>query len=98
MKSPLTRVAYLIAFLLVASYAFVALRGPNGIYAWREKQHAITELEQKNAALARDIERKKEHIQRLNSNPDEQELEIRDRLKLIHPGEKVFILSDPQKK
>jgi cell division protein FtsB len=98
MKSPLVRVAYLIVFLLVASYAFVALRGANGIHAWRDKQQAITELERKNAALAREIERKKDHIQRLSSSPDQQELEIRDRLKLIHPGEKVFILGDPQKK
>jgi cell division protein FtsB len=74
------------------------LRGPNGIHAWREKQRVVKELEQKNANLAREIERKREHIQRLTDNPDQQELEIRDRLKLVRPGEKVFILADPKKK
>jgi cell division protein FtsB len=98
MKSPLVRFAYLVAFLIVASYALVALRGPHGIRAFREKQRQIQEMEQRNQGLARDIERKKEHIQRLTSDSDQQELEIRERLKLVHPGEKVFVIGAPEKK
>ena len=47
---------------------------------------------------AKEIERMREHLQRLSNDPAEQELEIRDRLKLVHPGEKVYITGDPDKK
>jgi hypothetical protein len=43
------------------------------------------------------VERKKERIKRLGDNPSEQELEIRRRLKLAHPDEKIYILGDPEK-
>ena len=38
--------------------------------------------------ICKEVERQKEHINRLNNNPAEQELEIRKRLKLLHPDEK----------
>ncbi|HJT89822.1 MAG TPA: septum formation initiator family protein [Bryobacteraceae bacterium] len=88
------RFAYLAAFLLVVGYAFFTLRGPRGIPALLEKQHEIEQMEKQNGELARDVERKREHIQRLTDNPAEQELEIRQRLKLVHPGEKVYILNE----
>ena len=95
MKAPLARLAYAIAVLLVAGYAVITLRGPRGITAWLDKQQQIHELERRNAGLAQEIGRKREHIQRLSGNPAEQELEIRERLKLVHPKDKVFII-EPQ--
>jgi cell division protein FtsB len=95
MKAPLARLAYAIAVLLVAGYAVITLRGPRGITAWLDKQQQIHALERRNAGLAQEIERKREHIQRLSGNPAEQELEIRERLKLVHPKDKVFII-EPQ--
>jgi cell division protein FtsB len=94
MKVSLARFGYLIAFLVVVSYAFFTLRGPKGIPALLQKQHQIEEIEKRNAALAQENERTREHIQRLSDNPAEQELEIRQRLKLVHPGEKVYILNN----
>jgi cell division protein FtsB len=94
MKVSLARFGYLIAFLMVVSYAFFTLRGPKGIPALLQKQHQIEEIEKRNAALAQENERTREHIQRLSDNPAEQELEIRQRLKLVHPGEKVYILNN----
>jgi cell division protein FtsB len=94
MKVSLARFGYLIAFLMVVSYAFFTLRGPKGIPALLLKQHQIEEIEKRNAALAQENERTREHIQRLSDNPAEQELEIRQRLKLVHPGEKVYILNN----
>ena len=41
------------------------------------------------------IEFKHERIRRLLQDEAEQELEIRQRLKLVRPGEKVFILQEP---
>ena len=98
MKAPLGRLAYVMAFLMVVSYAFFTLRGPKGIPGLLERQHQIQEAEKRNASLAREIEQKQEHIKRLADNPAEQEKEIRQRLKLVHPGEKIYIVGEPEKK
>ncbi len=98
MRSLLIRCGYVAAVLLVIGYAFYALRGPHGVPALMEKREEIRALEKTNQDLARDIEQKRERIQRLRDNQSEQELEIRQRLKLVRPGEKVFILQDPEKK
>ena len=97
MKASLPRFAYAIAVLLVASYAFFTLRGPKGLTALAERRQQIRELEKRNEQLVKEIERKREHIRRLHDNPAEQELEIRERLKLVHPNEKVYIIGAPAK-
>jgi len=96
MKAPLLRIAYFAAFLAAASYAFFTLRGPHGIPWLIEKQREIHEMEDQNAKLDREIERMRDHIKRLETNPSEQELEVRERLKLLKPGEKVYITGKPQ--
>jgi cell division protein FtsB len=83
--------------MAVVTYALVTLSGPHGVHALMEKQRLIQELQKRNAIEAQRIERIKEHIKRLDDNPAEQELEIRDRLKLVHPDEKVFITGEPAK-
>jgi cell division protein FtsB len=98
MKASVTRYAYAITFLLLAWYAFVALRGPKGVHALAEKQEQIQDGEKRNADWARKIERQREHIKRLETNPAQQDLEIRERLKLAHPNEKIFIIGEPAKK
>lgn len=94
MKGPLTRFAYVIVFVMAVGYAFIAF--PQGLHAWREKQRLIRDMETRNAALAKEVERRKDHIVRLTNNPTEQELEIRRRLKLAKPGEKIYILGEPE--
>jgi cell division protein FtsB len=98
MKAPFARLAFAIAFVVVCAYTFVTLRGPGGLQALFAKEAQIKEMERRNGALAKEIERKREHIKRLSENPSEQELEIRDRLKLVHPDEKVYIIGQPAKK
>ena len=93
MKSSVAKLGYGVAVLVAASYAFVTLRG--GIPALIQKQGEIRTLEKQNADLAREIEFRRERIQRLREDESEQELEIRQRLKLVRPGEKVFILQEP---
>ncbi len=94
MKRPLTKFAYGLALLLAVGYAFVTLRGPQGIPALAEKRQQIEELEKRNGVLARDNEAKRDRINRLRESPSLQELEIRQRLKLVRPDEKVYILQD----
>jgi len=98
MKKPVARFAYLIAFLAVVGYALITLRGPRGLHVLFDRQAQIQEMEKRNAVLAEEIERKRERIKRLETNASEQELEIRDRLKLVHPNEKVYITGRPDKK
>ena len=95
MKAPLARLAYVTVFLAVTGYAFFTLHGPKGIPGLIEKQRQIQEMEKRNTALAREIELKREHIGHLTHNP---EMEIRQRLKLVHPGEKIYITGEPEKK
>lgn len=98
MKASLAKLAYAVAFLMVVSYAFITLRGPHGVAALMEKRHQIQELEQRNIRLDQEIERKRDHIKRLTADPGEQELEIRERYKLVNPNDKVYIIGDPEKK
>jgi cell division protein FtsB len=93
MKASLTRFAYIIVFLVAVGYAFFAF--PQGMHAWQDKQRQIQEMEKRNDDLAKQVERQKEYINRLKNSPAAQELEIRKRLKLLHPEEQLYIMGDP---
>jgi hypothetical protein len=57
----------------------------------------VHELEVSNEQLQKELEQKQQRIQRLENDPREQEIEIRQRLKLAGPGEKIFIIDDKKK-
>lgn len=90
-------VLIVVAFALVGAYALAELRGPNGLPALKEKWTEIRQMEEENANLQRENEYRRDRIKKLESNPSEQELEIRKQLKLLRPGETSFILPDPPK-
>jgi len=98
MKAPFGRTAYIVVFLMAATYVVATLGGPKGIPAVLARQKQIQRLEDRNAQLAREIERKRDRILRLRSNASEQELTIQDRYKLVHPGDTVFVTGQPEKK
>lgn len=83
--------------ILLCLSAAVALRGPNGVAGLMQKREQIRGLQEANATLAADNQKKRERIERLKNSRAEQELEIREKLKLIRPGETQFILPDPPK-
>ena len=91
------RAGFILAFCVVLVYGLVAVRGPQGIQALLEKHREIRQLEEQNAAAARENERRKQRIQRLQTSTSEQEMEIRKQLKLLRPGETTFILPDAPK-
>lgn len=76
----------------------MALRGPQGVQALEEKHRQIRQLQEQNAAMALDNDRRREHIRLLKESPSEQDMEIRKQLKLLRPGETTFILPDAPKK
>ena len=94
MKASLTRFVYIVVFLVAVGYAFFAF--PQGMHAWQDKQRQIQDMDKRNDGLAKQVERQKEYIDRLKNNPGAQELEIRKRLKLLHPEEKQYITGDPE--
>ena len=94
MKIPAGKTAYALIVLCGILYAFVALRGPNGIQSFMEKRKQVAGFETQNEQLRREIALKQDRIERLKNDPREQEIEIRQRLKLAAPGEKIFILDD----
>lgn len=62
-----------------------------------EKRQEIRLWEERNAALDRDNQLRRERLRRLEESSSEQELEIRKQLKLLRPGETTFILPEAPK-
>ena len=82
---------------IVAAYVLVALKGPQGLESLLEKRKEIRQLQEQNAALTRENERRKDRIHRLEESRSEQEMEIRKQLRLVKPGETTFILPEAPK-
>ena len=95
LRSVLRPIAAVAALVGLAAYATIMLRGPQGISALAEKRHQIQALEEENANLLRDIEAKKQRIERLKNDPKTQEVEIEKRLGRIHSGDMQFKISEP---
>lgn len=91
------RIAYIAVFALIGAYGLIALKGPQGIPALLAKHREIRQLEEQNAALARENQLRRERIGRLKNSPSEQDMEIRKQLKLQKQGETTFILPDAPK-
>jgi cell division protein FtsB len=87
----------MLAIGVVVAYGWIALRGPQGVEALLDKHREIRALQEQNAVVAREIERRKERIRRLKESQSEQDMEIRKQLKLLRPGETTFILPDGPK-
>jgi len=92
------RIVLIAALSVVCVYSVTALRGPQGMSALFEKRREIQTLQEQNSTIAREIQMKKERIERLKHNTSEQELEIRRQLKLLRPGETSFILPESPKR
>ena len=97
MKTAVRRIVYVVAFLVLGVYGYIALRGPQGIPALMEKRREIRELEEQNANLQRENEYRRDRIHKLQDSPSEQEMEIRKKLHLLRQGETSFILPDQPK-
>ena len=97
MKISFVKATYAAVVLSGVAYAFIVLQGPNGIPGLLAKRREVKELEQITQKMHREIEEKQQRIQRLEQNPAEQEFEIRQRLKLAKPGEKIYIIDENKK-
>jgi len=94
MKTSLARFVYVAVFVVTVGYAVVAF--PQGMRAWHDTVRQAQDMEKRNDALAKVVERQKEYIDRLKNNRNLQELEARRRLKLLHPDEKQYVTGDTE--
>ena len=97
MSSSVRRVVILVVFALIGAFGLSELRGPQGLPALRDKWNEIRQFEEENANLQRENDYRRDRIKKLESNPSAQELVIRQRLKLLRPGETSFILPEQAK-
>jgi cell division protein FtsB len=89
---------YILVAALATSYGWMFLRGPQGFQTLIEKRREIRQLEERNANIRLENDRRKERIRRLQESRSEQEMEIRKQLKLQKPGETTFILPESEQK
>jgi cell division protein FtsB len=75
-------------------YGLAEFRGPNGYAALMEKRREMDALNRENIALRDEIRRLDTRIDKLSTDPETQELEVRKRLGLVRPGETVYVLQD----
>ena len=97
MTNSYRRIVYSAAFVLLGVYGYFTLRGPQGIPALLDKRKQVRQLEEDNANLIRENDKKRERIRKLTESAGQQEIEIRDKLKKLRPGETEFILPEATK-
>lgn len=97
MNKAFQRISYACAFALIGVYAYVVLRGPQGIPVLLEKRQMIRDLQEHNAMLQRENQYRRDRIQKLEHNPESQEMEIRKQLHMLRQGETSFILPEVPK-
>jgi uncharacterized protein YmfQ (DUF2313 family) len=84
------------AVLLAGALLFFLLDVPAAYARCWEQWRQIQQMKQSNAEMARQIQEQWERLCRLQEDPSEQELYLRQRQKRVRPGEKIFILpSEP---
>ena len=95
MNSFYRRIVYAAGFVLLGLYGYFTLRGPQGLPALLQKRQQVRQLEEENANLIRENDKKRDRIRKLTESAGQQEIEIRDKLKKLRPGETEFILPEP---
>jgi cell division protein FtsB len=81
---------------MVLTLSWAAMSGSQGIDSMLEKREQIKQLQEKNALLEAENAERQARIQRLESSPSDQDLEIR-RLNLLKQGETTFMLPEAEK-
>lgn len=97
-SAALRKLGWLLAVLLVGTYAVFALRGPQGLPALIGKWEEVRQLEQEHQQIKEQIRQKRERLDRLKEKEDEMEIELRRDLQQLKPGEKMMVLPESESK
>jgi cell division protein FtsB len=89
LRSYLRPIAAVATLTALAAYAAIMLRGPQGVSALSEKHRQIRTMQEENANLAHEVEVRKQHIKRLESDKATQVLELR-KLGFVGQGDTQF--------
>jgi len=81
---------------MVVTLGWAAVSGTQSFDELLEKQDQIRQLQEANALIESQNGELQKHIQRLESSPSDQDLEIR-RLNMLKQGETTFILPEAEK-
>lgn len=90
----LRQLGYIAAVALACFYAFVVLRGPNGIPAMIERNHQVETLQREIRELDTRIQDKKNFLEEVRKNPEIRDREIRRQTNKVKPGETIIFLED----
>lgn len=94
MRISFLKILFMCVMLAGGTYGVLALRNSHAITSFDQKQHEIAQIEEENAGLAREIEARKHHLDDIQQNPEHMKLAIEDKLKVMPPGTKEFIVQD----
>lgn len=94
MNSLLRNLGFLAAAALACFYVIVLLRGPQGIPAMLHIRQEVLEMEDGNRKLREEVERKKQYIKKLESDPAVRDREVRSGTNKQQPDETTIFLSE----
>ena len=86
------KAGFFVCFAVLGTYAYVTFQGPRGIPALEEKRRQIVALQEENATLAANNRKLAEYVSKLGNDQNAQKNKIRERLKLLQPGETQLML------
>ncbi len=88
------RIATGLAVVLALFLAYHVVVGRNGINNYEAKRQEDRTLNQQIHVLQQENDHLKEHVDRLQSDPDAIEHEAREKLHYARPGEVIYTLND----
>jgi cell division protein FtsB len=94
MLALLRQIGYVAAVAMACFYAFVVLRGPNGIPAMLDRTSQVEKLEKEIKDLDTKIADKQNFINEVRKSPEVRDREIRRHLNKVKPGETLIYLEE----
>ena len=88
------RIATGMVALLAVVLGYYVVDGHNGLSVYRQKRIENRDLAQQIEQLNQENARLKDHVDRLNNDPDAIEHEAREKLHYSRPGEVIYTLND----
>ncbi len=86
------KVATAAAAVLAIGVAYHVVFGANGLTVYEQKRQETYLLNQQMQQLQRENDRLKDHVQRLQSDPNAIEQQAREELRYTRPGEVIYTL------
>ena len=86
------RVLTVAAAVLAVGVGYHVISGPDGLTAYEKKQHETQRLNREMQDLQRENDLLKDHVGRLQNDPDAIEQEAREQLRYTRPGEVIYTL------